>query len=367
MSAGMHLSCRAIENVHNDQWNEIASSVAPNLRFLNKDWYATWEHNYLPQMNAKSQIKYYSLFDDNSAMLGIFPYVEFSKYGFSILSAAGLYYPFRSILFSKNHTSDCAKAFVKTIHESSRNKIVRLGPVVEDDIVNSEISSLLLGLGWKCYQTDRGRTHIINLPSSVSEYNDSLNKKFASNVRNKKRKLEATGNVQYIRYNNCDSKVWENVLDQCSSIEKKSWLAKNKDAELRITKNLAFWNNYLQSDDASRRTYVIMIELDGQPIAFDFAIDSGDCRYGFFSHYDEDFREFGAGILTHYFMIEDAINAGKKTLDMGDSNSAFKSRWKAKPGSRIIDNVFFPPSLVGKAMHFGLQLRSSIKSKAKLN
>ena len=312
MSAGIHLSCRAIDNLRNDQWNEIASSVAPNLRFLNKDWYATWELNYLPRLKAKSQIKYYSLFDHNSAMLGIFPFVEFSKYGFNIMSAAGFYYPFRSILFSTNHASDCAKAFVDTIHESSRNKIVRMGPVVEDDIVNIEISRLLLNLGWKCYQTDHGRTHIIDLPSNTTKYNNSLNKKFVSNIRNKKRKLEAAGNVQYIKYNNCESKTWENVLDQCSSIEKKSWLARDKDAELRITENLAYWKNYLQSDDASRRTFVIIIELNGQPIAFDFSIDSGDCRYGFFSHYDEKFKKFGAGILTLYFMIEDAINAGKK-------------------------------------------------------
>ena len=48
---------------------------------------------------------------------------------------------------------------------------------------------------------------------------------------------------------------------------------------------------------------------------------------------------------------------------MGDSNSNFKSRWRAKPASRIIDNIFFPPSLAGRAIYFGLQTRNSLKLK----
>ena len=61
-------------------------------------------------------------------MHGTFPYVEFSKLGLKILSVAGLYYPFRSILFSSECVGDCAQAFVDTVHASHRNNIIRIGP-----------------------------------------------------------------------------------------------------------------------------------------------------------------------------------------------------------------------------------------------
>ena len=98
--SGFHLSGKNIEQIYGYQWDSFAQIVSPDLQFLNKDWYATWERKYLPQINPDSQIRYISLFDDKDNMHGTFPYVEFSKLGLKILSVAGLYYPFRSILFS---------------------------------------------------------------------------------------------------------------------------------------------------------------------------------------------------------------------------------------------------------------------------
>ena len=361
MSVDISLSGKNIEEIYGYQWDNFSKCVSPDLQFLNKDWYSTWELQYLPQIKADSQIKYISLFDDKDNMHGTFPYVEFSKLGLKILSVAGLYYPFRSILFSSKFAPDCAQAFVDTVHVSHRSSVVRIGPAVEDEQVNKEINQSFLARGWKCYEMERGRTNVLHLPDTLEEYKKSLSKKFNDNMRRSKNKLNKLEGVEITRFNNCDSEVWESVIDDCASVEKRSWLAADKEAELRISENSEFWKHYLRSSDARKRVVVWMIKLQGKPIAYDFAIDSGDCRYGFSSHYDEAYKKYSVGILVHNFMFEDAINDGVKTLDMGDGNADYKARWGAKPGSRIVDFIYLPPTMIGQLAYSGLKLKDSFR------
>ena len=361
MSAGIPLSGKNIEQMYNKHWDSFTQFVSPNLQFLNKDWYQTWEHKYLPQINPDSQVRYISLFDDKGNMHGTFPYVEFSKLGLKIISVAGLYYPFRSILFSTERISDCAKALVDAVHSSHRDKIIRIGPAVADELINKEINDAFLALGWKCYQTERGRTNVLHLPDTVEEYRKSLSKKFTDNMRRARNKLIKLGDVEFLRYNGCDSTEWASVIDQCASVEKSSWLAADKEAELRISENSEFWKHYLCSSDASKRVVVWMIKLHGEPIAYDFAIDSGNCRYGFSSHYDEAYKKYSVGKLVHNCMFEDAINSGMKTLDMGDSDSKYKATWGAKPGSRIVDLIYFSPTIIGQLAYSGVKLKNSLR------
>ena len=362
MSVGISLSGKNTEEIYGYQWDNFAKQVSPDLQFLNQDWYSTWEHKYLPRINPNSHIQYISLFDDKDNIYGAFPYVEFSKFGLKILSVAGLYYPFRSTLFSFKYASDCANAFVETIHTSYHNNIVRIGPAVEEEVANRKIHESFLARGWKCYQTERGQTNVLHLPSSVDKYKASLSKKFTDNMRRAKNKLDKLGDVEYKRFNNCDSAEWGNVIDQCVSVEKRSWLAADKEAELRISENGEFWKHYLKSSDASNRVVVWVVTLNGEPIAYDFAIDSGNYRYGFSSHYDEKYKKYSAGILVHNCMFEDAINSGIATIDMGDGNPDYKARWGAELGSRIVDYIFLPPNIIGKLAYTGLNLKGILQS-----
>ena len=365
MSFGISLSGKNTEEIYAYQWDNFSKHVSPDLQFLNKDWYSTWEHKYLPQINPNSHIQYISLFDDKDNMYGAFPYVEFSKLGLKILSVAGLYYPFRSTLFSSEYAADCAKAFVETINASHRNNIIRIGPAVEEELANRKIHESFLARGWKCYQMERGQTNVLHLPNSVDEYKGSLSKKFTDNMRRAKNKLNKLGSVEYKRFNDCSSDVWKKVIDQCASVEKRSWLAADKEAELRISENGEFWKHYLKSSDASQRVVVWLVALNGEPIAYDFAIDSGDYRYGFSSHYDEKYKKYSVGILVHDCMFEDAINNGIETIDMGDGNANYKARWGAEPGSRIVDYIYLPPNIVGRLAYAGFNLKDILQSKLK--
>lgn len=360
MSCSITLSGRNVEEIGGSQWDSFSKSVSPDLQFLTQDWYSTWERKHLVHAYPNSQVKYLSLFDAKNNLQGAFPHVEFSRLGLKILSVAGLYYPFRSLLFSSEFASDCAKVFVDTIHQTYRNNIIRIGPTVEDELGNKMIKKSFLALGWKCYENDRGNTLLINLPDSVELFRKILSKKFVKNIDRSKRNLSKLGEVEYSRFNSCEPEVWANVIDQCASVEKRSWLALDESAEMRISENSEFWKHYLECSDASQRAVVWLVSLNGEPIGYSFAIDSGDRRYSFSGHYDEKYKKYSPGILADGCMYEDAIDNGMKTVDMGTGEAEYKSRWGAKPGSKIIDYIFLPPNVLGTMAYSGIKLKKVV-------
>lgn len=339
------------------QWDRLLEKVPPNLQFLSKDWYSAWEEKHLVQKEANSQVKYILLLDEKASVDGMFPYAEYSKFGLKILSLAGSYYPFRSILFSSGNSDDCAKALVESIHKNNPGNLIRIGPAYEDEPAISSIKQEFLKIGWNCYEIYIGDNVKIDLPETVSEYRNQLGKKFYKKIERRKRKFAELGDVKYVRYNDCCVEEWESVIDKCVQVEKRSWMAADEQAELRLWESSEFWKTYLQSKDASQRVVVWMIMLNGEPVAYSLAIDAGKLRYSCTAHYDEDYKKFGLGVLVDKYMFEDAVDCGINCIDMGTGEADYKIRWGAKTSSRIIDYVYLPPSLLGKAAYAGLKLR----------
>ena len=362
MTFSIALSKNNLKEVLDLQWDNFSNSISPDLKFLSRDWYSAWECNHLVREHPTSRIEYLSLFDDENNLRGTFPYVKHSKLGLSILSVAGLYYPFRSILLSSEVEAEGAQAFVDKIHKSHRNSIVRIGPAVEDELANRMINESFLALGWKCYEIYCGETLLAELPDTIDEYYSSLSKKFTKNLQRRKANLNKLGEVKFNRFNNCDGDIWDSVIEQCASIEKRSWLAAGDDAEMRIHENREFWKQYLRSKDGSKRVVVWMITLDGKPISFSFTINSGDCRYSFSSHYDEEYKKYGLGIIAYSCTFEDAIKDGIKMVNMGTGEAEYKARLGAKIDSKIIDYVYLPPTLIGRSIYTGLNIRNKLRS-----
>lgn len=362
MTFSVALSENNLKELLDPQWDSFSNSISPDLKFLNRDWYSAWECNHLAREHPASHIEYLSLFDSENNLRGTFPYVKHSKLGLNVLSVAGLYYPFRSILLSSEVEVEGAQAIVEKIHKSHRNSVVRIGPAVEDELANKTINESFLALGWKCYEIYCGETLIAELPESVDDYYASLSKKFVKNLERRKANLQKMGEVEFSRYNNCDSNVWDNVIDQCTSIEKRSWLAASDDAEMRIHENKEFWKQYLRSKEGSKRVVVWVIKLDGKPISFSFTINSGECRYSFSSHYDEEYKKYGLGIIAYGCAFEDAIRDGIKMVNMGTGEAEYKARLGAKLGSKIIDYIYLPPTLIGKSIFVGLSVRNKLRS-----
>lgn len=340
-----------VNEIENSAWQHLADQVSPELQFMDKNWYSSWESKYLPSEHPDSYVKYISILDVNNKLQGAYPYMLVSKFGFKILSAAGFYYPFRTVLHSTKLTVSCASAFVEAVHYQIKENIVRIGPADIEQPINQLLKSKFNDLGWMCHEINRGTQQVIALPANVEEFKQSLSKNLSKNLKRRLKKLQELGEVTIEKFNNCSSSKWAQLIDDCSEIESQSWLFSDANGKTRIKGKEAFWKNYLESRDAQKRVNIWVIKLNDHPISFTLAIDSGLSRYSISGQYNAQFKKYGVGLLVDYEMLQDAILMGIQTVNLGDGDAEYKDQWGAKPGSQLVDYIYFRPSLLGHLLY----------------
>ncbi len=345
-----------VSKIDGSDWRHLTDQVSSEFRFLNQSWYSSWESKYLPSEFPNSHVKYISINDINNKLQGVYPCMLISKFGFKILTAAGFYYPFRMVLHSTKLTASCAKAFVETVHYEIKENIVRIGPVDIDQPIHHILKSTFQNLGWMCHEIERGTQQVITLPSCVDEFKQLLSKNLLKNLKRRLKKLQELGEVTIEKFNNCSSREWAQLVEDCSDIESQSWLFSDADGKTRIKGKEAFWKEYLESNDAQRRVSIWLVRLNGYPISFTLAIDSGSCRYSISCQYNAQFKKYGVGLMADYAMLQDSIHMGIKTVNLGDGDAEYKDRWGAKPGSQLADYIYFRPSMLGYFLHSVLKV-----------
>jgi hypothetical protein len=352
-----------VSKIDDIAWQYLAEQISSEFQFMDQSWYSSWESKYLPLEFSDSNMKYISIVDINNKLQGVYPCILTSKFGFKILSAAGFYYPFRMVLHSAKLTVSCAATFVETVNNEIKENIIRVGPTDTNQPVNNILESKFRDSGWMCHKINRGIQQIIILPDSVDEFKQSLSKNLYKNLKRRLKKLRELGEVSIEKFNNCSSDEWSHLIECCSDIERQSWLFSDVDGKTRIKGKEAFWKEYLESSDAQCRVNIWLVKLNGHPISFTFAIDSGPIRYSISGHYDSQYKKYGVGLLADYEMLQDSIRMGIKKVNLGDGDAEYKDRWGAKPESQLIDYIYIRPGILGHLLHLGIKIWEVTNSK----
>lgn len=345
------LQAYIVNEIDNSAWQYLTDEISPEFQFMDQSWYSSWGSKYLPSEHPNSYLKYISIFDINNKLQCAYPCMLISKFGFKILSAAGFYYPFRTVLHSTKLTSSCANAFVETVHYEIKENILRIGPASIDQPINQILQSKFENLGWMCHKINRGTQQVVMLPGCVDEFEQLLSRNLKKNLKRRLRKLQELGEVSIEKFSNCSYNEWVQLIDICSEIESQSWLLSDNNGKTRIKGKESFWKQYLESNNAKRSVNIWLVKLGAIPVSFSLAIDSGSSRYSISGQYDTQFKKYGVGLLADYQMLQDSIHAGIKTVNFGDGDAEYKERWGAKPGSKLVDYIYFRPNLLGRLLY----------------
>ncbi|OED44168.1 hypothetical protein AB833_02075 [Chromatiales bacterium (ex Bugula neritina AB1)] len=337
-----------------DTWQEVLGEVSPEHQFLSHHWYDVWGRTYAANDGEMSPM----VFSTPAAQTGpleeknsIFPCISRSRYGIQILSMAGYYYPFRTFLFHPDVKDRAIERFAKSVHEQGSASIVNLGPIQMSDGLGVALRHSFGQLRWHVCEVSAGAQQVIELPDSIEKFRASLSRNLRRNHDRRKRALESMGQLDIAHYSSCSAEQWNQVVDQCSSIEARSWLASDDNGKTRIYGREDFWKSYLAAEDGSRRMSISLVSLDSNPIAYSLAIDSGSCRYSISGQYDEAYKKYGVGIIADMQMFVNAIENGFKVVNMGDGEGEYKQRWGAQPGSELQSFYLFRAGISGWFMY----------------
>lgn len=345
-----HVTTQAATSIDPDTWNEVLQTLSPEQQFLSHHWYDVWSRTYAANDDEMQPVVYSSPVttdDPPKEKDNLFPCVIRSRSGIKVLSMAGYYYPFRTFLCHPDAKEAAIDQFAEQVHKSSGATILHVGPLQVNDQINGTLQATFRKKHWLAYEVSAGAQQVVNLPATLEEFRSALSRSLRKNHDRRKRSLESMGAFDITHYNNCSTEVWNDVIDRCADVEAKSWLATDGDGKTRVYGREDFWKNYAAHKDGSKRLSIWLATLDGKPLSYSLAVDSGACRYSISGQYDEEYKKHGVGIIADMSMFAQAIEAGMKEVNMGDGESDYKRRWGVVPGVELKAVYFFKPGIIG--------------------
>jgi CelD/BcsL family acetyltransferase involved in cellulose biosynthesis len=93
---------------------------------------------------------------------------------------------------------------------------------------------------------------------------------------------------------------------------------------------------------ADERFRLLVMEIDGQPIAADIYLCGAGIVTGIGSGWDERWKRLSPPLLATMHIIEDSIKRGDARLDMGAGDQSHKTRF-ANGNSPLVARVLMPP------------------------
>lgn len=344
-------------------WADLSAGVGEAHRFLDRNWYDAFSEAYLPKGGMKGPVRYLVTRDARGTVRGALPFVVVSVAGVRVLSLAGFYYPLRGIPMHETHEEAVGRSMAATLASGSGAAPLRLGPVAGDDAAVRALVAALQAHGWSLEDVDHGAQQIVPLPPTYAEFSEALGRNLRRNLRKGVNRMRRAGKVELKAYRGLPASEWEQVVEDLARVEAHSWLASDRSGTPRFEgeRNQRFWKHVLKDPKAGRSAGAWLLYLDGEAVAFSFAIDSGRCRYNFAGQHDETVDRYGTGWIVDRDLFEDAIDGHKmRSVNLGDGWAHYKRRWGAVAGAHLRDYLLFPPSAKGRLLHLAAHLRQRV-------
>jgi CelD/BcsL family acetyltransferase involved in cellulose biosynthesis len=176
-------------------------------------------------------------------------------------------------------------------------------------------------------------------------YEGGLRRKFRSELRRRRRRLEEEGRLTL---EVCDgTERLGELLEEGFRVEGAGWKGDygtsidSRPATRRFYTDVARW--------AAGRGWLRLafLRLDGRALAFDYCLEYDDTHYLLKTGYDPAYRKFAPGMIIRHRMLERAFSDGITTYDflgMG-SDFAWKREWTDAQQERLFMHMFAPTAL----------------------
>lgn len=189
----------------------------------------------------------------------------------------------------------------------------------------------------RCIARTIARSPYVELNDDWATYEQKLRKKFVSELRRRRRKLEAQGELRF--------SVEENVsavgfLDEGFAVEASGWKGDEKsaiassEATQRFYRNVATW--------AAEKGWLRLgfLRHGQRAIAFDFSLEAGGIHFLLKTGFDRDYHTFGPGQLIRQEMLRRSFHIGLSSYEFLGDQAAWKAEWATEHRTLLALQVF---------------------------
>jgi CelD/BcsL family acetyltransferase involved in cellulose biosynthesis len=185
------------------------------------------------------------------------------------------------------------------------------------------------------------------LPASYEQLLAGLNSHFRANLRRHRRRLEGMGTVSVDRVTACEN--LQERLEECFSIEQKSWKGLEGTAILQDVKTLGFYTELAHTAASQDYLSLFLLKLNGQPIAFHYGLTYGRTYFMLKVGFDVAFEAGSPGLVLLEEIIKDCIGRGLKTCDFLGMDMPWKKDW-SKETNRHNWLFIYRDAMFGRAL-----------------
>jgi CelD/BcsL family acetyltransferase involved in cellulose biosynthesis len=268
-----------------------------------------------------------------SGISGVLPMV---RSGSTASSAANSETPFSGLLADDAATS---AAVADSLFEHSFRRVT-LWPLEAGSRSLEVCERAADSHGYRSVTRVTGRSPYVPLDEGWDTYRESVSSKVLSEVRRRRRKLEAEGHLSLdVEDGMGDIGA---LLAEGLQVEASGWKGAQGTAIATRPEALGFYKDV--TDWASSRGSLLMafLRLDGRPIAFDLCLEEGGVHFLLKTSFDPEFRAFGPGILIRHDMIERAFGEQLVRYEFLGHDEEWKHRWAKHFRDQILLKCYAP-------------------------
>jgi CelD/BcsL family acetyltransferase involved in cellulose biosynthesis len=192
----------------------------------------------------------------------------------------------------------------------------------------------------------------ITIDGDWDAYEGGLRRKFRSELRRRRRRLEEEGRLT-LEISDGTERLVE-LLEEGFSVEGAGWKGDYGTSIASRPETRRFYSDVARWAAGRGWLRLAFLRLDGRALAFDYCLEYDDTHYLLKTGYDPAYRKFAPGMIIRHRMLERAFHEGITTYDflgMG-SDFAWKREWADAQQERLFMHMFAPtaPGVLDRAV-----------------
>jgi CelD/BcsL family acetyltransferase involved in cellulose biosynthesis len=200
--------------------------------------------------------------------------------------------------------------------------------------------------GYRVLRRTQQRAPTISIAGTLEDYERGLEPHLSTELRRRRRRLEAQGRVTLDVSTACGSELAARLAEGFA-IEAAGWKGAQGTAIGSHARLRAFYTEVARWAAARGWLVLAFLRLEGRPIAFDLCLEHARAHYLVKTGYDPAFAAFGPGKLLRHGMIARAFRLGLERYEFLGDEEPWKLEWTATTRPRELVQAF-APSVTGR-------------------
>ena len=335
--APLHMATLSAED--REAWHALAEHDALSAPFLEEGWVSAWIDAFRPReallLGARSGDRLVGLAalqrlteswaGQRIRVVQSLTNVECTRYDF--LSAG----------------ANVPEQLLRFLCGAGRCDLIRLDHLPDESPTLATAQALAQRLGWRCHVEQTFDSPWRPLGKTPETWDEGLDRKFKSNLRNREKRLDKIGTVTFEVAT--ASTGLEPALQAWYELDTESWKSQNGSAVFQQANVKAFYDRLVAR--APERIWIALLKVNGTPAAAHFLLVHDGMLFLQKTAYSPTFAPLAPGQLLTARLIRHGIANGMSALDFLAANMTWKSDWepRLRPHYRL---MLFAPTVRGR-------------------